>query len=167
MAQVTRAATIDALTGVANRRHGEALLEKEIKRARRYALPLALISFDIDRFKDINERYGHPCGDVALHTVAMAARAVLRGTDLLVRSGGEEFQIIATHTSAIDGLQMAEKIRATIAATPIPGCDRLTISLGVAQLGEQESADALTVRVNAAVARAKRAGRNCVELAMT
>jgi len=167
MAQVTRAATIDALTGVANRRHGEVLLEKEIKRARRYALPLALISFDIDRFKDINERYGHPCGDMALRTVATAAHAVLRNTDLLVRSGGEEFQIIATHTSAIDGLKMAEKIRAAIAATPIPGCDRLTISLGVAQLGEQESADALTVRVNAAMGRAKRAGRNCVELAMT
>lgn len=167
MGQVTHAATIDALTGVANRRHGEALLEREIKRARRYALPLALISFDIDRFKDINDRYGHPCGDMALRTVADAARAVLRGTDTLVRSGGEEFQIIATHTSAIDGLTMAEKIRLTIAATPIPGCDRLTISLGVAQLGEQESGDALTVRVNAALARAKRAGRNCVELAMT
>lgn len=167
MAQVTRASTIDALTGVANRRHGEMLLEKEIKRARRYALPLALISFDIDRFRDINERYGHPCGDMALRTVATAAHAVLRGTDMLIRSGGEEFQIIATHTSAIDGLKMAEKIRAAIAATPIPGCDRLTISLGVAQLGEQESADALTVRVNAAVGRAKRAGRNCVELAMT
>ena len=167
MAQVTRAATIDALTGVANRRHGEVLLEKEIKRARRYGLPLALISFDIDRFKDINERYGHPCGDMALRTVAAAAHAVLRGTDLLVRAGGEEFQIIATHTSAIDGLTLAEKIRTTIAATPIPGCDRLTISLGVAQLSDQESADALTVRVNAAMARAKRAGRNCVELAMT
>jgi len=167
MGQVTRAATIDALTGVVNRRHGEVLLEKEIKRARRYALPLALISFDLDRFRDINERYGHPTGDVALRTVATATSAVLRGTDILVRSGGEEFQIIATHTSAIDGLKMAEKIRAAIAATPIPGCDRLTVSLGVAQLGDQESADALTVRVNAAMARAKRAGRNCVELAMT
>ncbi|WP_332876391.1 GGDEF domain-containing protein [Massilia sp. S19_KUP03_FR1] len=167
MGQVTLASTIDALTGVANRRHGEALLEKEIRRARRYALPLALISFDIDRFKDINDRYGHPCGDMALRTVAAATHAVLRGTDTLVRSGGEEFQIIATHTCAIDGLKMAEKIRLAIAATPIPGCDRLTVSLGVAQLGEQESADALTVRVNAAVGRAKRAGRNCVELAMT
>ncbi len=167
MGQVTRAATIDALTGVANRRHGETLLEKEIKRARRYGLPLALISFDIDRFKDINDRYGHPCGDMALRTVATAAVAVLRGTDMLVRAGGEEFQIIATHTSAIDGLKMAEKIRLAIAATPIPGCDRLTISLGVAQLQDQESGDTLTVRVNAAMARAKRAGRNCVELAMT
>lgn len=166
-AQLTRAATIDALTGVANRRHGEVLLEKEIKRARRYALPLAMISFDIDRFKDINDRYGHPCGDMALRTVANAVLAVLRSTDMLVRAGGEEFQIIATHTSAIDGLKMAEKIRTTVASTPIPGCDRLTISLGVAQLADQESGDGITVRVNAAMARAKRAGRNCVELAMT
>ncbi|MDQ2821541.1 MAG: GGDEF domain-containing protein [Pseudomonadota bacterium] len=166
-AQLTRAATVDALTGVSNRRHGELLLEKEIKRARRYALPLAMISFDIDRFKDINDRYGHPCGDMALRTVAAAVLAVLRTTDMLVRAGGEEFQIIATHTSAIDGLKMAEKIRTTVASTPIPGCDRLTISLGVAQLADQESGDGLTVRVNAAMARAKRAGRNCVELAMT
>jgi diguanylate cyclase (GGDEF)-like protein len=166
-AQLTRAATVDALTGVANRRHGETLLEKEIRRARRYALPLALISFDIDRFKDINARYGHPVGDMALRTVAAAVLAVLRSTDILVRAGGEDFQIIATHTSAIDGLKMAEKIRLAVAATPIPGCDRLTISLGVAQLADQESADGVTVRVNAAMARAKRAGRNCVELAMT
>ena len=145
----------------------EVLLEKEVKRARRYALPLAMISFDIDRFKDINDRYGHPCGDMALRTVAAAVLAVLRSTDMLVRAGGEEFQIIAPHTSAIDGLTMAEKIRATVAATPIPGCDRLTISLGVAQLADQESGDGMTVRVNAAMARAKRAGRNCVELAMS
>jgi diguanylate cyclase (GGDEF)-like protein len=85
---------------------------------------------------------------------------------MLARSGGEEFQIIATHTNAIDGLKMAEKIRLTISQTAIPGCDRLTISLAVAQLSDQESADSLVLRVNAALARAKRAGRDCVELAM-
>jgi diguanylate cyclase (GGDEF)-like protein len=91
---------------------------------------------------------------------------VLRSSDVLVRSGGEEFQVIAPHTSAIDGLKMAEKLRAAIELAAIPGCDRVTISLGVAQLGEQESADSLAVRVEAALGRAKRAGRNCVELAM-
>ena len=166
LGRLTHLATIDALTGVANRRHGEQLLEQEIKRARRYHTPLALIAFDIDRFKDINDRFGHPCGDVALRTVADAVQATLRGSDMLVRSGGEEFQVVAPHTTAIDALKMAEKIRSTIARTPIPGCDRLTISLGVAQAGEQESADALILRTNAALARAKRAGRNCVELAM-
>ena len=166
MARLTQLATIDALTGVANRRRGEELLEQEIKRHRRYKAPLALIAFDIDRFKEINDRFGHPCGDVALRTVAEAAQAALRGSDMLVRSGGEEFQVIAPHTTAIDALKMAEKVREAIAQTAIPGCDRLTVSLGVGQAMEQESGDALILRVNAALARAKRAGRNCVELAM-
>lgn len=166
LARLTHVSTSDALTGVANRRHGEELLEQEIKRARRYRLPLALLAFDIDRFREVNERYGHPVGDVALRAVAEAAQKLLRSSDIVVRSGGEEFQVIAPHTSAIDGLKIAEKLRVAIAGTAIPGCDQVTVSLGVAQLGEQESADSLMVRVNAALARAKRAGRNCVELAM-
>jgi diguanylate cyclase (GGDEF)-like protein len=165
-ARLTYISTTDALTGVANRRHGEELLEKEIKRARRYRVPLALLSFDIDRFKAVNDTYGYPVGDVALRTVADTARAVLRASDILVRSGGEEFHIIAPHTSAVDGLRMAEKVRVAIEQAEIPGCDHVTVSLGVAQLGEQESGDSLTQRTDAALARAKRAGRNCVELAM-
>lgn len=166
LVKLTHVATVDALTGVANRRHGEELLEQEIRRARRYRLPLALVAFDIDRFKHINERYGHPVGDVALRTVAEAAEAVLRSSDVLVRSGGEEFQIIAPHTSAIDALKVAEKVRVAVERTAVPGCDQVTISLGVAQVGEQESGDSLALRANAALGRAKRAGRNCVELAM-
>lgn len=166
LGRVTQLATLDALTGVANRRHGEYLLEQEIRRARRYRLPLALIAFDIDRFRNINDAYGHPVGDVALRSVAATASALLRSSDVLVRSGGEEFLVIAPHTSAIDGLKMAEKLRAAIEAAEIPGCDHLTVSLGVAQLGELENGDSLAQRVNAALARAKRAGRNCVELAM-
>lgn len=166
LGRVTELATLDALTGVANRRHGEHLMEQEIRRARRYRVPLALIAFDIDRFRNINDSYGHPVGDMALRVVAETARLLLRSSDVLVRSGGEEFQVIAPHTSAIDGLKMAEKLRAAIEEAEIPGCDHVTISLGVAQLGELESGDSLAVRVNAALARAKRAGRNCVELAM-
>jgi diguanylate cyclase (GGDEF)-like protein len=166
LARLTHVSTVDALTGVANRRHGEELLEKEIRRARRYRLPLALLAFDIDRFKAINDAYGHPVGDVVLRTVTDVARAVLRASDVLVRSGGQEFQILAPHTSAIDGLKVAEKVRQAIAQAAIPGCDHVTVSLGVAQLGEQESADSLAQRVDAAMRRAKRAGRNCVELAM-
>jgi diguanylate cyclase (GGDEF)-like protein len=166
LARLTYVSTTDALTGVANRRHGEELLEREIRRARRYRAPLALVSFDIDRFKAVNDRFGYPVGDVALRSVADCVRAVLRSSDVLVRSGGEEFQVIAPHTSAIDGLKMAEKIRDAVEQTAIPGCDHVTVSLGVAQLGEQESADSLVQRLDAAIARAKRAGRNCVELAM-
>ncbi|MDB5935234.1 MAG: hypothetical protein JWQ01_2578 [Massilia sp.] len=166
LARLTGLATTDALTGVANRRRGEELLEQEIKRARRYRAPLALIAYDIDHFKDINDRYGHPCGDAALRIVGEVTGAALRSSDLLARSGGDQFQIVAAHTSAIDALKMAEKIRLAIANTAFPGCDRLTVSLAVAQLNDQESADSLMLRANAALARAKRAGRNCVELAM-
>jgi diguanylate cyclase (GGDEF)-like protein len=166
LARVTDLATTDALTGVANRRRGETLLEQEIKRARRYKTPLALIGFDVDHFKVINDRYGHPTGDAVLRILADTVGAALRGSDLLSRSGGDEFQIVAAHTNAIDALKVAEKIRMEVEATVFPGCDRLTISLGVAQVGEEESADSLMQRVAAAVNRAKRAGRNCVELAM-
>jgi diguanylate cyclase (GGDEF)-like protein len=166
LARVTYISTMDALTGIANRRHGEELLEKEIRRARRYRVPLALVAFDVDRFRAINDRYGYPVGDVVLRSVCEAAQAVLRGSDVLVRAGGEEFQILAPHTSAIDALRMAEKVRLAIAQAEIPGADHVTVSLGVAQLGEQESGDSLVQRVNAALGRAKRAGRNCVELAM-
>jgi len=167
LARVTHLATTDALTDLVNRRHGEYLLEKEIKRARRYRLPLALIAFDIDRFSAVNDSFGHPVGDIALRMVAATAAALVRSSDVLIRSGGEEFLVIAPHTSAVDGLHMAEKLRAAIEQVEIPGCDHVTISLGVAQLGETESGDSLAVRVHAALARAKRAGRNCVELAMS
>ena len=164
--RLTHLATTDALTGVANRRQGETLLEMEVRRARRYQVPLALIAFDIDDFKAVNDRYGHAVGDAALRSVAETAQAALRTSDVLVRSGGAEFQIIAAHTSATDALKIAEKIRIAIASADIAGCDKLSISLGVGQMAEQEAPDALVVRVDAALARAKRAGRNCVELAM-
>ena len=167
LGRLTQMSTTDAMTGLFNRRHGEYLLELEVRRARRYKLPLALIVFDVDGFKAINDQFGHPVGDVAIRSVAEAAQAALRTTDVLVRSGGEEFHIIAPHTSAIDALKVAEKIRVAIAATEIPGCDKVTVSLGVGQASDQETPDALTVRVDAALARAKRKGRNCVELAMS
>lgn len=166
MGQLTHQSSTDALTGLVNRRHGELLLELEVRRARRYQVPLALIVFDIDNFKAINDRYGHPVGDAAIRAVSVATQAALRNSDTLVRSGGDQFQIIAPHTSAIDALNIAEKIKLAIAATDVPGCDRVTVSLGVGQVTDQETPDALAIRVDAALARAKRAGRNCVELAM-
>ncbi len=166
LGRLTHMATTDALTGMANRRHGETLLELEARRAQRYQVPLALIAFDIDAFKAVNDQYGHAVGDAAIRSVAEVAQASLRNSDVLVRSGGAEFQIIAPHTNAIDALKIAEKIRVAIATADIAGCDKLTISLGVGQMSEQEAPDALVIRVDTALARAKRAGCNCVELAM-
>jgi len=163
---LTEISTVDALTGAVNRREGERMLDAEIRRARRYALPLALISFDIDNFRSVNDIYGYPIGDQALRVVAGTVQSRLRNSDTLARMRGEEFLIIATHTTAVDALKLAEKLRETIAGTELPGCDTVTISLGVAQLAPDEGgADALR-RLSDALHRAKRAGRNCVELAM-
>ena len=95
------------------------------------------------------------------------ARSHLRGSDVLVRSDGDLFHVIAPHTNLGECAALAEKLRVAVGAFDFPGCDRLTISLGVAQLQAQETADQLVLRTNSALARAKRAGRNCIELART
>lgn len=164
--QLTQMSTVDALTGVANRREGEKMLDNEIRRARRYGLTLALITFDIDNFRSVNDLYGYPIGDRALRTVAETVQGKLRTSDTLARMRGEEFMIVATHTCAVDALKLAEKLRLTIAETDLPGCDTVTISLAVAQVGPEEGGSGVLERLDAALHRAKRSGRNCVELAM-
>jgi diguanylate cyclase (GGDEF)-like protein len=164
--QLMQMSTVDALTGAVNRRRGEDILETEIRRARRYGLPLALLTFDIDNFRSVNDLYGYPIGDQALRIVAETVQGRLRSSDTLARMRGEEFMVVATHTCAVDALKLAEKLRETIAETALPGCQMVTISLAVAQVGLDEGAISVLDRLDAALHRAKRAGRNCVELAM-
>jgi diguanylate cyclase (GGDEF)-like protein len=164
--KVARVVTTDALTGAASRRHGETLLEQEVRRARRHALPLVLLAFDIDDFRHVNHQFGLPVGDVVLRAVADGVRAQLRSHDVLVRSGSEEFQVIVPHAAAADGVRMGEKLRAALEAEMIPGCDRITVSVGVAELAPNESADGLELRADVARSRAKRGGGNRVELAL-
>lgn len=164
--RLTQMSTVDALTGVANRRRGEDMLDNEIRRARRYGLALAVLTFDIDNFRSVNDLYGYPIGDQALRAVAGTVQQLLRTSDTLARMRGEEFMVVATHTCAVDALKLAEKLRAVIAATELPGCQHLTISLAVAQVGPEEGGNTVLERLDAALHRAKRSGRNCVELAM-
>lgn len=163
--RLAQMATRDPLTGAINRRAGEELLESEIRRARRYGIPLAGIAFDIDNFRSVNDVYGYPIGDQALRAVAGTIQGRLRVSDTLARMRGEEFLVIATHTTAAHARKLAEKLRGTIAGTPLPGCETVTISLGVAQVTPDEGAVTVIDRVDAALRRAKRAGRNRVELA--
>lgn len=163
--QLTKISKVDALTGVANRRAGEDMLDNEIRRGRRYGLPLSLISFDIDNFQSVNDLYGSPIGEIALKTVAETVLSRLRTSDTLARMRGEEFLIVATHTTAEDAMRLAEKLRATIADTELPGCNMVTISLSVTQARPDEGGATVLDRLDAALHRAKRAGRNCVELA--
>lgn len=157
--------TTDPLTGAINRRAGEQLLDTEIRRARRYGLPLAVIACNIDNFRSVNDAYGYPIGDQALRAVSHTIAGRLRVSDRLARMRGEEFLVIATHTTARDALRLAEKLRATVAGTELPGCETVTISLGVAQVAQNEDAAAVMDRVDGALRQAKRRGRNCVELA--
>jgi diguanylate cyclase (GGDEF)-like protein len=158
--EITQITPFDGLTGVSNRRQGE------IRRARRYAVPLAVIAFDLDGFRTINELHGYTTGDRALAVLAAMVQMRLRNSDTMARMRGEQFMIIATHTVAIDAFKLAEELRETIAATELPGGDTVTASFSVAQLAPDEGATELVTRLEAALHRAKRAGRNCVELAM-
>lgn len=164
--ELTQITPFDSLTGVINRRQGDQVLDGEIRRARRYALPLAVIAFDIDSFRTINELYGYTTGDRALAVLASTIQTRLRNSDTLARVRGEQFLVVATHTVAIDALKLAEELRQTIASTELPGADTVTASFSVAQLAPDEGATELVSRLEAALHRAKRAGRNCVELAM-
>jgi diguanylate cyclase (GGDEF)-like protein len=164
--EITQITPFDGLTGVANRRQGEQVLDGEIRRARRYGLPLAVVAFDLDSFRTINELHGYTTGDQALTTLAGMIQTRLRNSDTLARMRGEQFMVVATHTVAIDAYKLAEELRQTIAATELPGGDTVTASFSVAQLAPDEGATELVARLEAALHRAKRAGRNCVELAM-
>jgi len=164
--EITQITPFDGLTGVVNRRQGEQVLDTEIRRARRYGVPLAVIAFDLDGFRNINELYGYHTGDRALAALAGTVQSRLRNSDTLARMRGEQFMVVATHTVAIDAYKLAEELRHTIAATELPGAEPVTASFSVAQLAPDEGAAELVTRLEAALHRAKRAGRNCVELAM-
>lgn len=152
----------DALTGALNRRAIEKHLDNEIKVAHRHTSPLAIIFFDIDHFKRVNDCHGHDNGDLVLKLVVAAVRGCMRGHDFLARWGGEEFLIAARQTDLEGGHVIAEKVRREIERLVIPGVGSVTISLGVAQLAPQENPDQLVKRADGALYAAKRNGRNQV-----
>ena len=159
-------AATDALTGLANRRHFAERAEEEIRRAQRYDGRLSLIVGDIDHFKSVNDGWGHDVGDLALRHVADIWRRELRDVDLSARMGGEEFVALLPQTDADQGLVVAERIRAAIAARPLEShgaaAMALTISLGVASLRAGESLTDLLRRADQAMYQAKHGGRNTV-----
>jgi diguanylate cyclase (GGDEF)-like protein len=159
----------DAVTGIGNRRQFDRSLVEEIRRAKRTALPLALLMIDIDHFKLYNDYYGHPQGDVCLKRIAGALQSGLRRAgDVAARYGGEEFGIILPGMDEQGASEFAEEIRQHVAALEIPHytsavIPHLTISIGIAAfLPGQEIADpnALLVSADAALYEAKNQGRN-------
>ncbi|MDD2684684.1 MAG: sensor domain-containing diguanylate cyclase [Gallionella sp.] len=164
--------TTDGLTGIANRRRFDQVLESEWNRAARSGQPLALALIDVDWFKKFNDHYGHQAGDDCLRHVAdVLAASVCRTSDLVARYGGEEFAFIAPATDADSALTMARKICEALHARGLPheksdfGC--LSASIGVAVMipKETDKADVLLKAADAALYRAKEQGRNKAVLA--
>lgn len=162
-AELEQLAMIDRLTGCWNRHKMEQFAAAEIVRARRYQQPLTLIIFDIDHFKLINDRYGHPQGDAILVDIARRVQARLRDGDGLARWGGEEFLILLPCSGIEDGARVAEQLRQLIEAITGGEAGKVTASFGVAMLHADDTLEKLVKRADAALYRAKEFGRNQVE----
>ncbi len=149
----------DELTGLPNRRHLMRKLEEEIARAQRTGHPFALLMIDLDHFKKVNDRHGHPTGDRVLRECADCLRQNIRRTDIAGRYGGEEFCVLLPETSGEGAHRSAEKLRRAVGALPDPAP---TISVGVAVRQTHASAEAILRDADEALYEAKAAGRDCV-----
>jgi diguanylate cyclase (GGDEF)-like protein len=162
-------AETDPLTGVANRRRFHQTLDIECTRFTRNHFPLSVLMIDLDYFKEVNDRYGHPVGDTVLRIVAQLILLSLRKTDLLARYGGEEFAVLLPETPEEGAAVIAERIRQTVCLKPIiaDGCEiQVSISLGVASHIDEDDAtpEILLKKADLALYRAKATGRNRVEI---
>ena len=161
-AELTRLAITDPVTGVWNRRHGKELLEADLETAQRVGQGLCLLMIDVDKFKPINDTYGHQFGDRVLAAVADRLRSAVRGSDVVARWGGDEFVVLLRACDLAGATRIAESVRARVADLDFPEMGRISVSIGAAELNPGEDADALLERADAALYEAKRAGRNAV-----
>jgi len=160
------ASTIDPLTNLPNRRKLDAELESEYQRFVRHKHPLSILMIDVDDFKSINDEFGHDYGDKTLQKLAELLKANIRETDHMGRYGGEEFLVVCPNTKIQQACLLAEKLRASCEAAPIPGVGVVTLSIGVseAQAGDTRGVTAPLKRADEALYEAKRNGKNRVEV---
>jgi diguanylate cyclase (GGDEF)-like protein/PAS domain S-box-containing protein len=158
-AELQRLATHDPLTGLANYRVLHERLRAEVARATRHRHPLSVAVLDLDHFKDVNDRYGHPTGDRVLFEAAQRLGAVAREGELLARVGGEEFAWIL-NSEGLDAIAATERARRAISATPFAGVGTVTISIGVCDLQAAGGREHLYQRADQALYWSKRHGRN-------
>ncbi len=152
----------DELTGLYNRHFMDAIIEEEMERSVRYNYPISVAILDLDYFKQINDNWGHPVGDMVLKETAEMISKNIRKSDFLIRLGGEEFLLIMPHTNVEEAVIVAEKIRKEIEGYSDPIADKYTVSLGVTQRISTESFHTIYERADAAMYRAKNEGRNRV-----
>ena len=167
-AELEKAAHLDYLTGICNRRAIEDLARRALAAARRHGMPMALMIVDVDHFKRINDQFGHECGDAALIEAVRRLRESLRAEDLVGRLGGEEFVAVMPNTDGVAALAAAERVRAAFADAPMwIGASELmvTVTAGVAVLAaEDQLFSHLLRRADRAMYAGKNAGRNQVML---
>lgn len=167
MQELQQQAITDPLTGIHNRRHFLALAEREVARAARYDQPLSLLMADIDRFKRINDTYGHETGDRAICAAVEAIRRLLRPESVFGRFGGEEFAILLPHADLAAALVAAERFRHAVRRQRLETEDGpigFTLSIGVAAITPTISLDLALQRADLALYDAKNAGRNRVRV---
>lgn len=157
-------ATTDSLTGIVNRRELTRILTSEAERTRRYGTPLSLIMYDLDFFKRVNDTFGHDVGDYVLQAVTDVVKKNVRATDTVARWGGEEFMVLTPQSNLDAAMNLAEKLRQTIAQYHFEKVDEITVSFGVTELAPQDDFNSLLKRVDDALYQAKEGGRNRVEI---
>lgn len=160
-----KSATQDKLTGLNNRNHGEELLREAYIYASAKSTGLNLIMCDIDYFKKINDNYGHPTGDEVLKEVAEILRKSVRGSDAVIRWGGEEFMVLLKDCTQASAVELAERIRTRVEHHQQATVGQVTISLGLATLENKETLKQLISRCDEALYDAKHAGRNRLSIA--
>ncbi|MEO8971569.1 MAG: diguanylate cyclase, partial [Ktedonobacteraceae bacterium] len=171
-ARLQSLSTTDQLTGLPNHRALQTLIEKECERARRFDHPLSFLFFDGDRFKKVNDTYGHATGDVVLRELGERAKCVLRAGDTVGRFGGEEFLVLLPETSPEEAMFVAERLRSAVAVSPLAIHEvengvAVTVSIGVATYPtDGATANAVREQADQAMYWAKRLGRNQIRTAM-
>ena len=158
-------ADLDALTGLHNRRYFHEALARECARAHRYSRRLALMVFDIDDFKDVNDRIGHLAGDAVLAEAGVRVREVVRSADIPCRVGGDEFAVILPESGFEQADQLFARIQQVISGRPIGQAGRLKVSAGVAELQAEDDSISLFERADKALYRAKEARKGQAEIA--
>jgi diguanylate cyclase (GGDEF)-like protein/hemerythrin-like metal-binding protein len=165
LSELERISSTDRLTGLWNRRRLEEGVASEMHRFKRFRFPVSMIIADIDHFKRINDTYGHPVGDGVLRQFARRVQDICRESDQAARFGGEEFVVLCPGTPLRGAAELAGRLRSAIADETFPEVGAVTASFGVAECQADESWEGWLRRADAALYRAKQAGRNRVDTA--